>query len=240
MAEHAEVDRFFLPADYRANTARPAAGETEYWTPRRIETSALFQWHVYKRARALARGVRDARVLDIGCGSGRKATELVIPWCARYVGVDRGEAVEHCRRTINAPNASFVVDDLEHPLARWDEQFDVVICADVIEHLEDPEPMLKAARAAMAESGRLVLSTPERSVVHGASARQPGNPEHVREWDRRELRAYLEASGFRVIRLSLAPQFRVAFSDAGRRLLRGQASRPFAYWGCQVATCVRS
>lgn len=237
MPEATRATAHFLPADYEPNRARTADPTSTYWTPRRVETSTLFQYAVYKEARALLRGLPRARVLDIGCGTARKAAELVIPHCAQYVGLDQESAVAYCRGTIRAPNAEFRVADLEHLAPVDAPAFDLVLCADVIEHLDDPTPMLAAARHAIRDGGRLLLSTPERDVLHGRAARRPENPDHVREWNRQELRHYLVSRGFRVVRAHLAPQFRLALSDEGIRLARGVLAHPRAYWACQVALC---
>jgi SAM-dependent methyltransferase len=227
----------FLPADYHPNQARTADPASTYWTPRRVETSTLFQYAVYKEARAMLRRTSGARVLDIGCGTARKAAELVIPYCAHYVGLDQESAIAYCRSTILAGNAEFRAASLDHLSPLQGPAFDLVVCADVIEHLEDPFTVMAAARHAIRDGGRLLLSTPERDVLHGSAARRPENPDHVREWNRRELRDYLASMGLTVLHMHLAPQFRFTLSRAGIRLARGALRHPRAYWGCQVALC---
>ena len=113
MTEALGEERFFLRNDYQPNQARTTNPAQNYWNTRRIETSMLFQYHVYKRARALLRSKAGARILDIGCGTGRKAAELLIPYCSRYVGIDQASAIEYCRGAISSPRADFHPDDLD-------------------------------------------------------------------------------------------------------------------------------
>ena len=239
MAEALPETRYFIRAGYLENPARSAAPDQDYWNARRIEASRLFQYRTYQHARALLRGRRNARVLDLGCGTALKAAELLIPNCAYYCGIDQLSAVEYCVKMIPASNAEFRVDDLESPRSRFDSPFDLIACADVIEHLQRPEGLIRYAASQLSSGGRLVVSTPERDVVHGPGATRSPNLDHVREWNRAELREFLTWCGLEVRSLRLAPQFRASFSHAGRRLMRGQLRRIRAYWGCQVAICSR-
>jgi SAM-dependent methyltransferase len=230
--------RYFIRADYVTNEVRTAAPEQNYWTPKRIETSTLFQYHVYRRAQRLLRGKPSPRVLDIGCGTARKAVDLLIPLSGYYCGIDQASAIEFCQRTIKAPQAEFLTDNLEDPATRKG-RFDLIICADVIEHLAAPEKLLAFALESLAPDGRLVISTPERDIMRGRDAVRSPNLEHVREWNRSEFRKLLVTEGFRVLSLGLAPQFRIPLSKKGIRMLRSQLGRPIGYWGCQLAVCAK-
>ncbi len=206
---------YFIKPGYRPNEVRGPSVDTEYWNARRIQRSGYFQYGTYRIARRLLRGVQAARVLDLGCGTGVKAAELLIPHCAYYCGLDQRSAVDYCRKTIAAKHAEFRVEDLESPVSRFDAPFDVIVCADVIEHLAHPERLLRYAAALLAEGGRLIVSTPERDVMHGRDVLVSPNPEHVREWNRAELGAFMRACGLRVLDLRLAPQFRLALTATG-------------------------
>jgi SAM-dependent methyltransferase len=239
MADALPETRYFIRAGYLENPARSAAPDQDYWNARRIEASRLFQYGTYRHARTLLRGRNNARVLDLGCGTALKAAELLIPNCEYYCGMDQLSAVEYSRKMITASNAEFRVDDLESPRAAFDAPFDLIVCADVIEHLQRPEALIRYAASQLSATGRLVVSTPERDVVHGPDVTRSPNLDHVREWNRAELREFLTWCGLEVRSLRLAPQFRLSLSHAGRRLMRGQLRRLRAYWGCQVATCSR-
>lgn len=83
-----------------------------------------------------------ARVLDLGCGSGHVARELLAKGCT-VVGVDdrdppEGNVSEFIRWQLEAPG------DLPFDVA----EFDYVLLLDIIEHLALPEEFLRKLRAA--------------------------------------------------------------------------------------------
>lgn len=59
----------------------------------------------------------------------------------------------------------------------------VVVCADVIEHLADPRPLLGLLADCRHRGALVITSTPDRVRVRGADHKgPPTNPSHVREW----------------------------------------------------------
>ena len=67
-----------------------------------------------------------------------------------------------------------------------DSSFDVVVCFEVIEHIERQDEALDEIRRVLRETGCLLISSPNRDVY------TPGNPHHVHEYAPDELEAALE------------------------------------------------
>jgi SAM-dependent methyltransferase len=145
---------------------------------------------VYQHALKIAAADPQVKtVLDWGCGSGAKLVEMF----GRYqtLGVD----VDYRLKTLQArfPDRAWGVV----PVA---VDADLVLCVDVIEHLDDPAELLRTIAA-----GRwrhLVISTPDRDRVarhkyrtRKARRRQrngpPMNRWHAREWTADEFAAFL-------------------------------------------------
>lgn len=107
----------------------------------------------------------DKRVLDVGCASGYLAAVLRKRGCVLYgIEVDASAAAE-----AEAHFERVVVGDLETTDLRTafeGVEFDVVVFGDVLEHLRDPLPPLRQARALLARAGSVVVSVP--NVAHGA------------------------------------------------------------------------
>jgi 2-polyprenyl-3-methyl-5-hydroxy-6-metoxy-1,4-benzoquinol methylase len=108
---------------------------------------------------------RGKRVLDVGCWTGDLGRVLVSRGC-EVSGLEVDEdAAEKAREVLEA----VVVADLDvNPLGEQfpEGSFDVVIFADVLEHLRDPVDALKEAARLLAPEGRVVISVP--NVTHGS------------------------------------------------------------------------
>lgn len=103
--------------------------------------------------------VSDRRVLDVGCGSGLYAEELVRRG-ADVVAFDGSAGlVDLARQRVGAP-ADLRVHDLGDPLD-WleDESVDDAVMALVLHHLKDPVPALREIHRVLRPHGRLVVST---------------------------------------------------------------------------------
>ena len=137
-------------------TAPPAASRYAYDIDTESDTTA---------AKVVELVGRDKRVLELGCTTGHMSRVLVERGCevvAIEIDADAAaEASEPCERVI--------VGDLEQlDLAREldGDSFDVMLAADVLEHLKDPPRVLLSLRRFLRSDGYLALSVP--NVVHGS------------------------------------------------------------------------
>lgn len=97
------------------------------------------------------------RVLDVGCASGYLGEEF-----AR-----RGYDVTGIDRPGPAPTGFPRIDwDLDQGLPPLTGRFDYVLCADVLEHVREPEKLLAAIARVMEPGGRLVLSLPNSGHLY--------------------------------------------------------------------------
>ena len=102
--------------------------------------------------------VRDCRVLDLGCGTGRHAAWLAGAG-ARVTAVDfSGNMLEQARRKVRGAQVRFVVHDLHEPLPFGDASFDAVVSGLVLEHLRDLDGFFREARRVLTARGRAVVS----------------------------------------------------------------------------------
>jgi SAM-dependent methyltransferase len=110
--------------------------------------------------------------------------------------------------------------DLNDPDYPELDHYDVIACAEVIEHLHVPaEPVLRALAGGLAPDGHIVLQTPNATALpkrlrmvlgrnpYEPIRSQPGNPGHFHEYTVRELRDTVEAAGLEVERLIAANYF---------------------------------
>ena len=90
----------------------------------------------------------------------------------------------------------------------WSRPFDVVVCADVLEHLPEPDAVLARIRRWMAPDGVLLVSLPNVANVAVRLALLAGRFEyaetgildrtHLRFYTRRSARRLVENAGFRI------------------------------------------
>ena len=117
-------------------------------------------------ARAVA-GEESPRVLDVGCGTGR-SVEIFRSFSpgASWVGVDIEDSAEVRSRT--RTDAEFHTFDGEN-LPFEDARFDVVYCAQVLEHARRPRLLLSEVARVLKPGGSLAGSTSQLEPFHSAS-----------------------------------------------------------------------
>lgn len=102
-------------------------------------------------------GGRYARVLDIGCGSGGNATWYRSHGASEIVGVEpHGPSAERAAGRIDRVLAL----PIEVAIAQLGGTFDLIVCADVLEHLVDPWTILRQISALAGPSTVLAVSVP--------------------------------------------------------------------------------
>ena len=161
----------------------------------------------YWLAANLASGLE---VLDAGCGVGYGAEMIAMAGASRVVGIDLApEAIATASESAGEV-AEFEVGDVLAP--PFDEgSFDLVVCFEVLEHLEDPEPAITALKGVLRERGLLVVSSPNSSVY------PPGNPHHHHEFTLEELRDSLTARFANVVLMRQQPWLASLIDDGALR-----------------------
>jgi ubiquinone/menaquinone biosynthesis C-methylase UbiE len=164
---------------------------THKYTARNPAIRLLTERWVANLDRVFGRVDRDPepvrQALEVGCGEGVIAARLHDRW-GEVAALDLPDAgLRADWRGVDGPRFLHA-NALELPFA--DNRFDLVVAAEVLEHLPDPDRGLQE----MARVGRrhLVLSVPQEPVFRGCNlvagryVRDLGNtPGHLNHWSRR-------------------------------------------------------
>jgi GT2 family glycosyltransferase/protein-L-isoaspartate O-methyltransferase len=147
----------------------------------------------YHRYALAARLVRGKRVLDLASGEGFGAA-LLATEASEVVGVDIDpDTVEHANRNYGGSNVRFRIGSITDPDVLADEKpFDVVVCFEAIEHVEDHDAVLGLVRSRLSTGGMFLVSTPDTSIYHHEHGND--NPFHVKELSASEFQSLLEES----------------------------------------------
>jgi len=131
---------------------------------------------------------RSERALDLGCGDGRLTAELD---AAELTAADVS-AVALDRARARLAGARLVELEPDAPLPFDDGLFDLVLCAETLEHVRDVQLFLSEIRRVLRPGGTLALTTP----AHLGVGRRPHplSP-HLRQFTRRSLRRLLDELG---------------------------------------------
>ena len=144
------------------------------------------------------------RVLELGTGPGTVTRILHSKGC-KVTGVEMDPeslamCAPFCERTLQA--------NLEDPLWHQSlagEKFDVVLCADVLEHLRDPQPLLSLLPQFLNETGCVLISLPNASHLTVVASLMAGrfpyqtkgllDKTHLRFFGREDIQTLLSDCG---------------------------------------------
>lgn len=122
------------------------------------------------------------RVLNAGCGN-RDISALLKSWHANEV--------DNCDIQTDIPGA-FLCDLTSIP--RPEASYDAILCNAVLEHVPDPEGVMREFHRLLTAEGRVVISVPFLQPFHPT-------PFDFRRFTREGLHQLAERAGFRVIEM---------------------------------------
>jgi glycosyltransferase involved in cell wall biosynthesis len=180
---------------------------------------------------------RPSKILDLGCSSGR-LTERLHAAGHDVTGIDVIEGPG-----VRGRMTRFIEANLDAGIpAEAGGGYDVVLAADVLEHLREPERLLRDARKALRPGGSLIVCVPNIGHFYPRlrtalgrfdyDQRGPLDRGHLRFFTRRSIKRLLQAEGFKVRRVEpVGLPFDVVGVQAGRgRVLRALDSVSLSVW----------
>lgn len=105
-------------------------------------------------------------ILDIGCGSGVQLRALNVAHPKLLIGMDLNRNALLFARKKNLPESEFIIADAQF-LPFKDQSVSKIICAEIIEHLHEPEKMILESQRVLTSGGSIAISTPNEISFWG-------------------------------------------------------------------------
>ena len=143
-----------------------------------MEGAQIHYEHLHRYAFA-SQFVKGKKVLDLASGEGY-GSSLLSKEADTVVGVDiDGNAVEHARNKYSTQNLEFLQGSiLEIPIT-GNNKFDVIVCFEVIEHVEEHEKLLSEVKRLLKKDGLFIVSSPNKKTYSDEISYN--NPFHKKE-----------------------------------------------------------
>ena len=164
------------------STGRQEAGKKLEWTGERYvpwlgEPSIGYE-HIHRYALA-SLYVRGKRVLDLASGEGY-GSHMLSETAEWVVGIDCDEtSIRHANGKYAKANLEFIVGSILDLPFRGQHCFDVIVCFEAIEHVEDHESLFREVKRLLTKEGLFLASTPDKKTYSD----EPDfhNPFHLKE-----------------------------------------------------------
>lgn len=151
-----------------------------------------YQNEVYEYCKKLLDDNNFSKVIDFGCGSGYKLIKYFND--KETIGIETEPCLSFLKNKY--PNKVWIDSgDSERSFGNFIDSCDILICADVIEHVINPDELMKHLKKFNFKY--LVISTPDKFILKDLPGFKhsmrgpPSNTGHVREWTFQEFDNFL-------------------------------------------------
>ena len=151
-------------------------------------------------------GYESKKVIDIGCGEGFIIKSLSLNFNYHFNACDVNIDAAKSAKKLNPDITVFVADINSLPMR--DREYDLVICCEVLEHLQKPQRALEEIKRI--STGLILLSVPYEpyfslmNFLTGKNLRRFGNDlDHFQKWSKKEFAEVL-MKDFEIITLKVS------------------------------------
>lgn len=229
----ADLGRYYAEDAYyslRGSQGLDSRGRLRAWLGNCLDLAQIFDargpvgWLARRRGSPVAARLRsyvgespvrswNARILDVGCGSGQEARELAMHGFARAEGIDPYMPQASVSLTGSPRLRRASLEDLSG------ERFDLVLLTHVLEHVRDPRGTLEMLRQVLAPEGVCRIEVPvadsEAFGVYGPRWVDLDPPRHLQIPTRHALDGLMARVGLEIYK-------------------REPAGSAFEFWGSEM------
>jgi SAM-dependent methyltransferase len=153
--------------------------------------------NLFKPINPYVQKIKAGKVLDVGCAYGLMLKRF--PNSFEKYGTDISEyAINEAKKRL--PRGTFSVSNAEERLPFQDDFFDIAVCNNVSEHLENPSLALKNIFQVLKNDGLLYVTTPNLNIFRKKVYPFLDKREHhISLLHRKDMRDLLEKIGFKIV-----------------------------------------
>jgi len=169
-----------------------------------LDLMFLRSWYVRRELKNIRKifGTQKIKILDAGTGYGQYAYFMIrnlAPCEIKAVDI-KEDWINDCKIFFgnqNIENVSFDVEDLTK--INFDNEFDLIVCVDVMEHIPDDELVFRNFHKALKQNGYLLINTP--SIFGGSDVHDDEDESFIGEharigYSKEDLESKLHPIGF--------------------------------------------
>lgn len=176
--------------DFNVEYCDPFDGQSNYWM--RLEHLGRYIW-----ACEVCAQMPDAVVADIACANGY-GTGLLAQYARRVYGFDRSS--EYISMAPRQENIEYIVADLDSfEAGELEGKFDLISCFETIEHVKQPQHLIKLLCALLKPSGELLLSFPNAAFEQADENGINQDQFHLHIFPKEQILDMITESGFKIL-----------------------------------------
>ena len=128
------------------------------------------KWYIekveLKTFRKFGLELRDADVLEVGCGNGYAASLITARGANSYTGLDIMPEQLEIARMRNLPNSSFVLGSADDLSQFADRSFDAILDFCILHHVEGWRTFFEESRRVLKDGGSIYAADLSKTCIH--------------------------------------------------------------------------
>ena len=134
------------------------------------------------------------KILDCGCGVGTSGLILKEKGFENIFGFDiSNEDLKHAKK-------NYMVAKMDcHNIATSENNFDIVIAMNLVEHIKNPGRFIEEAKRILKKDGIIMLSAPNTILVRKIIGRAPIQPDHINSWNYDSFKKFLKIKNLKIL-----------------------------------------
>lgn len=164
------------------------------WSSTRESIGPIFYHRIRIIRKLIKKSHLKGKILDVGCGDGTILIQFQRNGNELY-GCDISEKAVQVAKSKYGDFCNFTVGDITKSSSLPEGKFDVIICSEILEHIENDELAIKNLYTKLETGGYLLVTTPLSEKYWSVHDNLAG---HVRRYEKDKLEKKITKNGFQI------------------------------------------